>query len=122
VGFEARDCFQKAHDLVGAQHGRKLARLACIGDALRQRALANCHAVEESQRADDLVQRQIADRHVLHHAAAKRADLSQSENLLSEGLGCEPTILSDRRRRRRNNRTSMLYRSSVGILAAPLIV
>src|SRR6266567_2653114 len=32
--------------------------------------------------------RQIADRHVLDHSAAKRADLSH-RNLLSEGLGCE---------------------------------
>src|SRR6266536_1925486 len=37
--------------------------------------------------------RQIADRHVLDHTAAKSADLSHRK-LLSEGLGCEkPTIL-----------------------------
>src|SRR6266487_4133667 len=42
--------------------------------------------------------RQIADRHVLDHTAAKSADLSHRK-LLSEGLGCEkPTILSDGRR------------------------
>jgi hypothetical protein len=41
--------------------------------------------------------RQIADRHVLDHAAAKRAE-QPLENLLSEGLGFgKPTILSDRR-------------------------
>ena len=33
--------------------------------------------------------RQIVDRHVLDHAAAKRADLSHRETSLSEGLGFE---------------------------------
>jgi hypothetical protein len=43
--------------------------------------------------------RQIADRHVLDHAAAKRADLSHRKTSCLKGLGCEkPTILSDRRR------------------------
>src|SRR3954471_24625684 len=43
--------------------------------------------------------RQIADRHVLDHTAAKRADLSHRKTSCLKGLGCEkPTILSDRRR------------------------
>src|SRR4029077_2268425 len=40
--------------------------------------------------------RQIADRHVLDHAAAKRADLSHRKTSRLK-VGCEPTILSERR-------------------------
>src|SRR5262249_53441493 len=102
--------------------GFGITRLTRIGDALRHDGLAERHAIEEPQRADDLVQcrprdprcnqmnlegvhifqaetirraakiptelryrvevrllrrrRQITDRHVLDHAAAKRVDLS----------------------------------------------
>src|SRR5262245_50570787 len=122
AALEARNCLQETHDFVGAQHDRQLARLACIGDALRHRVLAERHTEEKPQRTDDLVQcwprdprrnqmnlegvdifqaemiwgstkipaelrygiqirllcrrRQIADRHVFDHAAAKWADLS----------------------------------------------
>src|SRR6266496_421052 len=41
--------------------------------------------------------RQIADRHVLDHAAAKRADLSHRETSCLKGWALTPTILSDRR-------------------------
>jgi hypothetical protein len=122
AALEAWDCLQEAHDLVGAQHDRQLARLACIADALRNGILAECHTVEKAQRTHDLIERrpgypdrhqvdlegadilqletiggpteipaqlryrgkvgslrrrrQIADRHVLDHAAAKRAQIS----------------------------------------------
>src|SRR5258705_2541907 len=42
--------------------------------------------------------RQIADRHVLDHAAAKRADLSHRKPSCLKGWALTPTILSDRRR------------------------
>jgi hypothetical protein len=58
---QARDCLQETHDLVGAQHDRQLARLTRIGDALRHRVLAERYAIEEPQRADDLVQRRPCD-------------------------------------------------------------
>src|SRR5262245_24201419 len=57
AALEAWDRFQEAYDLVSAQHDRQLARLTRIGDALRYRVLAERHAIEEPQRADDLVQR-----------------------------------------------------------------
>src|SRR6266481_8368264 len=41
---------------------------------------------------------QIADRHVLDHAAAKRADLSHRKTSCLKGWALTPTILSDRRR------------------------
>src|SRR6266536_5931046 len=41
--------------------------------------------------------RQIADRHVLDHAAAKGADLSHRETSCLKGWALTPTILSDRR-------------------------
>src|SRR5256884_704647 len=54
TALEARDHLQKAHHLVGAEHNRQLARLTRIGDALRHDGLAERHAIEEPQRADDL--------------------------------------------------------------------
>jgi hypothetical protein len=42
--------------------------------------------------------RQIADRHVLDHTAAKRADLSHRKTSCLKGWALTPTILSDRRR------------------------
>src|SRR3977135_4139694 len=57
TAFEARDRLQEAHDLVGAQHDRQLARLTRIGDALWNRVLAERYAIEEPQRADDLIER-----------------------------------------------------------------
>ena len=61
AAFEARDCLQEAHNLVGAQHDRHLALLTRIGDAFRHRGLAERHALEEPQRADNLVQRRPRD-------------------------------------------------------------
>ena len=40
AGLQARHRLEKAHHLVGAQHHRQLARLAGIGDALRDLAMA----------------------------------------------------------------------------------
>src|SRR6476646_1655479 len=42
--------------------------------------------------------RQIADRHVFDHAAAKRADLSHRKTSCLKGWALTPTILSDRKR------------------------
>jgi len=61
AALQARDCLQKAHHLVGAQHHRQLLRLARVSDALRNRRLAERHPVEKAQRADDLVQRSPRD-------------------------------------------------------------
>ena len=61
ASFGTRDGFEKADDLVGAQHGRQLARLASIGDPLRDRVAAERHAVEETQRADHLIERRPED-------------------------------------------------------------
>jgi hypothetical protein len=44
------------HNLVGAQHHRQLARLAGVGDPLRNLAMTECDAIEEPQGADRLVQ------------------------------------------------------------------
>lgn len=51
------DGLQEAHDFVGAEHHRQLARLAGIGDALRNGVMAQRHTVEKAQRTHDLVQR-----------------------------------------------------------------
>jgi hypothetical protein len=61
AAFEARDRLQEADDLVSTQLDRQLARLPRIGDALRQGVLTERHAIEEPQRADDLVQRRPRD-------------------------------------------------------------
>src|SRR6185436_680304 len=42
--------------------------------------------------------RQIADRHILDHTAAKRADLSHRKTSCLKGWALTPSILSDRRR------------------------
>ena len=119
--LQARHGLEKPHHLVGAQHHRQPARLAGIGDPLRDLRHTEGHAVKEPQRRNRLVQarprhalrgevhlegphvlqrqfvrgtsekptelrnrmyvgslrrrREVADRHVLDHAAAKRADL-----------------------------------------------
>jgi len=57
TGLQARHRFEKAHDFVGVQHHRQLARLARVGDALRDLAMAERHAIKEPQRTDRLVQR-----------------------------------------------------------------
>ena len=68
--------------------------------------------------------RQIADRHVLDHTAAKRADLSHRKTSCLKGLGCEkPTILSDRRRLLRpplNCRASGFVQSFLRLSCRPL--
>ena len=123
--LKARNGFEKANDLIAAQHSRQLARRAGVGDPFRDRVLAERDAVKEAQRADDLIERspgnargrqmhlkgadilqsqliwgtskisaelrdamdvgslgrrrEIADRHVLDHATAQRADLGHLE-------------------------------------------
>jgi len=59
--LQARNCFEKPHDLVGAEHDGKLTRFACVGDPLRDRLFAERHAVEEARGADDLVERGPGD-------------------------------------------------------------
>ena len=119
AALQARHGLEKLHSLVGAEHDRQLARLACVRNAFGNFHLPERHAVEKPHRADDLVEprprdagrdqmhlesvnildplllrrtakipaelrnranegslrhwRQIADRHVFNHAAAKRA-------------------------------------------------
>jgi hypothetical protein len=48
ASFETRDRFEKADDFIGAQHRRQLARLAGVGDPLRDRLATERHAVEET--------------------------------------------------------------------------
>src|ERR1700704_3132003 len=55
--LQARHGFQKLHDFVWAQYDGQLAWLPRIWDALGNNRLAECHAVKEAQRTDDLVQR-----------------------------------------------------------------
>ena len=57
AGLEVGDRFEKPNDLVAAQHRRQFARLAGVGDPFRDVVLAERHAVKETQRADDLVER-----------------------------------------------------------------
>jgi hypothetical protein len=57
AALETWDGLQEAHDFVGAEHHRQLARLAGIGDALRNGVMAERHTVEKPQRTHDLVQR-----------------------------------------------------------------
>ncbi len=59
--FETRNGFEKADDLIGAEHSRQLARLAGIGDPFWDRVAAERHAVEETQRADDLIEGRPGD-------------------------------------------------------------
>src|SRR3974377_249996 len=133
--LETWDRLQEADDLVSAQNNRQLLRFARIGDTLGNGVVAECHAIEKAQRADDLVQRrprypgrhqmnleradilraqmvggsakiatelryggkvgslgrrrQIADRHVLDHAAAKRAELSHWRTSCLKGWASE---------------------------------
>ena len=61
ASFETRDGFKKANDFIGAQHGRQLARLTGVGDPLRDRLAAERYAVEETQRAHDLIERRPGD-------------------------------------------------------------
>ena len=135
ASFQARHRLEEAHDLVGTEHHRQLARLARMRDPLRQVGLAQRDAIKEAQGTDGLVQRrpryaasnqmhlegahvlqvkpiwraaeeaaelghrmhvgslgcrrQIADRHVLDHAAAQRAHLGHRGSPVS-GLGCTP--------------------------------
>ena len=142
AGLQARHRFENAHHLVGVQDHRQLARLARVGDALRDLALPKRDAIEEPQRADRLVQRrprhagrhqmnlegadvlqakpvrgpaevaaeladrvqigslrrrrQIADGHVLGHAAALRADLGHRGAPVSRIALRQIAILSDR--------------------------
>jgi hypothetical protein len=49
--------FQKSHDVVAAQDRRQLARRAGVRDPFGDRRLAKRQAVEEVQRADDLIER-----------------------------------------------------------------
>src|SRR5947208_2369677 len=68
--------------------------------------------------------RQIADRHVLDHAAAKRADLSHRKTSCLKGWVLTPTILSDRRRLLRlplNCRASGFVQSMLCAYACPRI-
>ena len=73
--------------------------------ALLQESLSVAHrtgAIEsrdlERVVVDSVAWRQIADRHILDHTAAKRADLSHREISCLKGWALTPTILSDRRR------------------------
>ena len=57
AGLQAGNRLQKPHDLIRAQHHRQLARLAGLDDSLRDRVLAQRHAVKEPQGANDLIER-----------------------------------------------------------------
>ena len=61
AALQARYRFEKLHDLVGAERNWQLAWFPSIGNALRDERLAERDAVEEPQRADDLVQRRPRD-------------------------------------------------------------
>src|SRR5438094_10231097 len=66
--------------------------------------------------------RQIADRHVLDHAAAERADLSHRKTSCLKGWALTPTVLSDRRRLLRpplNCSASGFVQSLFPVLASP---
>jgi hypothetical protein len=56
LAVPARYGLEKPHDLVGAEHDRKLTRLTCIRDALGNLSFAECDAVEEAQSANNLVE------------------------------------------------------------------
>src|SRR5712691_6662049 len=56
AGLQAWNRFEKADDLVRAQHDRQLARLPSVGNALRDLAMPERDAIEEPQCADRLVQ------------------------------------------------------------------
>ena len=52
---QSRNRFQEAHDLLGAENRRKLLRLLAGDDPLERLLLTQRDAVEEPQRARDLV-------------------------------------------------------------------
>ena len=56
AALQARDGFEKLHDLIGAEHNRQFARFARVRNPLGDCRLAERDAVEEPQSADDLVQ------------------------------------------------------------------
>src|SRR5262245_20538463 len=67
--------------------------------------------------------RQIADRHVLDHAAARVADLSHRTTSCLKGWASKPSILSDRRRLLRplvNCRVSGFVQSLESLESQPL--
>src|SRR3546814_533421 len=54
--LQTRHRLQEANHLVSTQHHRQLARLAGIGDPLRDLTMAERHAIKEPEGADRLVQ------------------------------------------------------------------
>ena len=72
--LQRRHGFQKAHHLIGAQDRRQLARRARINNPLGDLGAVQSHAVEEPQRANDLVQGRPGDplRNQMH---LERADI-----------------------------------------------
>ena len=61
AAVQAGHRFEDADHLVGAQHHRPRARLARTGNALRQVRPSRRHPVEDTQRADGLVERRPGD-------------------------------------------------------------
>jgi len=55
--LEARDDCEKADHFISAQHTGELARLAGIGDPLRDRVAAERQPIEEAQSTDNLIER-----------------------------------------------------------------
>ena len=73
--FRFQNSFEKADDLVGAQHSQQLPRLASIGDPLRDRVAAERHAVEETPRADHLIEQRLRRRLSRLNAPGRRGRL-----------------------------------------------
>ena len=92
-GLQARNGFKKLNDFVGAEHSGKLARLTGVGDPLRDRLFAERHTVEETQGADDLVQRRPRD------ALRSQMNLIGPNILQAEPIGRATEILTELRNR-----------------------
>jgi hypothetical protein len=56
AALQARHGFEKTHHLLGAEHHRQLAWLTSVGDPLRYLGARERDPVEETQRADDLIE------------------------------------------------------------------
>jgi hypothetical protein len=56
TALQTRHGFEKMHHLLGTEHHRQLAGLTRIGNPLRHLGARKRDAIEETQRADDLVE------------------------------------------------------------------
>jgi hypothetical protein len=87
--------FEELNHFVGAEHDRQFARLPRIGNALGDERLAERDAIEEPQRADDLVQGRPgnARRYQMNLEGANVLQLQLSGDLRKYRLNFETALM-----------------------------